>query len=377
MSKRAANMGSIRKRPDGRWEGRYTASDGKQHSVYGKTQAACASALRAAQNDVDNGHWLQPSQMTVKEWFEIFLRDYQAHTTQRTRHVYGQIARLHIVPVIGDVKVSRLTPMHVRRVVNAMVEKGLSPNYIHHAHGVLSVAMNAAVESGLVKQNPAENIKTPPRNTPKFNIVDRDLLPQFIEAASHNPNGNILIFAILTGLRAGELRGLKWSAIDFDKSSMDVCRQLQTHIHAAFTPPKYNSSRVVELTSQSVALLKKQRKDLAALRLAAGDRWESNEIVDDLVFRSATGHFIAESVLHKAAREVGAEIGIPELHPHDLRHSYAVAAIRSGVDIKTVQHNLGHKSAAMTLDVYAAYTADAGKAGAKMLSAYWGDVFDN
>lgn len=374
MAKRAANnMGTVRQRSDGRWEGRYTAPDGKQRSVYGKTASACTAALRAAQNDIDTGHWLEPSKLTVGEWFDIFLRDYQAHTTTRTVHIYAEIARLHIIPVIGMVRMSSLSTMHVRRVINTMLDNGLSANYIHHTHGVLSVAMNAAIEAGVIKENPAKGVKTPPRGKTQFHIVDRDMFQPFIEAAKKDANGNLIIFALLTGLRASELRGLQWSAIDFNNETMNVCRQLGCHKPLVFTTPKDGSSRLVELTPQAVKLLKQQKKDLAELRLAAGDRWEHNDIVDDLVFRSAKGHFISESVFHKAVRAVGVAIGLPELHPHDLRHSYAVASIRSGMDIKTIQHNLGHKNAAMTLDVYAQYTVDAGRVGAQKLSSYFAD----
>jgi len=377
MAKRSANnMGTVRKRSDGRWEGRYTAPDGKQHSVYAPDQKGCIKALKAAMDDVEKGHWLEPSKLTVSEWFEIFLRDYQAHTSHRTVKVYQEIARLHIVPVIGDVKMSRLSSMHVRRVINTMAEKGLSANYIHHAHGVLSVAINAAIEAGVIKQNPASKIKTPNRGKTKFHIVDRDLFPSFVRAAQADVNGNALIFALLTGLRAAELRGLQWSAVDLNSGTMNIHQQLSCHPPIEFTPPKSNSSRVIELTPQALNLLKAQKKSLAELRLQAGEKWEQGPIVDDLVFRTPRGHFIAESVLHKATHAIGAQIGIPELHPHDLRHSYAVASIRSGMDIKTVQHNLGHKSAAMTLDVYADYTIDAGKVGAQKLSAYFNDAFD-
>ena len=369
-------MGSIRKRSDGRWEGRYTDPYGDQKSVYGKTQAECAKALKAKQHEVDTGHWLEPSKLTVAEWFVIFLRDYQAHTTARTVKVYNEQARLHIIPIIGTVKLTKLSSMHVRRVINIMIDKNLSANYIHHTHGVLSVALNAAIEANLIKQNPATGIKTPTRAKTKFHIVDRDLFPQFVEAARQDANSNAMIFMLLTGLRVSELRGLQWNAIDFTNATMNIHQQLSDRKPLTFTPPKDNSSRLIELTPHALNMLKKQKKDLAAMRLKAGDKWEHNDIVDDLVFRSARGHFLSESVLHKAVHSVGAKIGIPELHPHDLRHSYAVASIRSGMDIKTVQHNMGHKNAAMTLDVYAAYTIDAGKVGAQRLSAYFDNAFD-
>ena len=375
---RAANgMGSIRQRSDGRWEARYTTPDGRQRSVYGKTQAEVSLKLRGVQHDLDSGHWLEPSKMTVSEWLVVWLRDYQTHTSPRTVKTYADLVRLHINPVIGDIKLTRLSSVHVRRVISQMSEKGLSANYIHHCHGVMSVALNAAVEARIIKDNPAKGIKTPRRVRLKYTIVDRETIPAFINAALQDVNGRAMIFLLMTGLRAAEERGLKWSDVDLDAAELHIVRQLPGKGKPAFVPPKDGSTRTIQLPPEAVELLKQQRKAQAEARLAAGDKWQSNEIVDDLVFRTARGWFVAESVLHKAVRAVGEKIGLPKLHPHDLRHSYAVAALRSGIDVKTVQNNLGHRNAAMTLDTYAVYTTDAGKVGAQRFSEYWKNALEN
>lgn len=373
---RAPNgMGSIRQRADGRWEGRYTAPDGRQHSVIRKDPKSCAAALREAMHTVDTGSWREPSRMTVAEWLTIWLRDYQVHTTASTVAHYTDMVSRYVAPVIGQIKLTTLAPMHVRRVIAQLQTDGRAVSTIHNVYGVVSAAMAAAIEAGLIKENPASHMKLPKRTRTDFHVVDREQIPAFIAAAQEDVNGSALIFALYTGLRAGELRGLQWADVDLDAATINVRRQIASHGKPTVTPPKYSSTRLIQLPPQAVVLLRQQRKDQAAARLAAGDRWESGELVDDLVFRSARGHYLAESVLVKATHAVGARIGIPELHPHDLRHSYAVAALRSGVDVKTVQHNLGHRNAAMTLDVYAAYTSDAGKTGAEKLAKYLsGDI---
>lgn len=373
---RAPNgMGSIRQRADGRWEGRYTGPDGKQHSVIRKDPKSCAAALREAMHTVDTGSWREPSRMTVAEWLTIWLRDYQVHTTASTVAHYTDMVGRYVTPVIGQIKLTTLAPMHVRRVIAQLQTDGRAVSTIHNVYGVISAAMTAAIEAGLIKENPASRMKLPKRTRTDFHVVDREQIPAFIAAAQEDVNGAALIFLLYTGLRTGELRGLQWADVDLDAATINVRRQIASHGKPTVTPPKYSSTRLIQLPPQAVALLRQQRKDQAAARLAAGDRWESGELVDDLVFRSARGHYLAESVLVKATHAVGARIGIPELHPHDLRHSYAVAALRSGVDVKTVQHNLGHRNAAMTLDVYAAYTSDAGKTGAEKLSKYLsGDI---
>ena len=374
---RAANgMGTIRRRKDGSYEGRYTGPDGRQHSVYAKSPKACGEALRAATHSVDAGTWLEPSTLSVAQWLRTWLADYQGHTTSRTVDVYRGLVDRYIIPTIGIVRLTALSPLHVRRVISDMQSKGRAVSTIRSAHGVISAACNAAIEAKLLRTNPAEGLKLPQRVRAQFHIVDRDQIPAFVSAAGEGANSNALIFLLYTGLRAAELRGLQWADVDLDAASMHVHQQIPCHGAPAFAPPKDNSARTIQLTPQAVALLRQQRKDQAAARLAAGDKWETSPLVDDLVFRSARGHFLSESVLAKAVHAAGAKIGIPELHPHDLRHSYAVAALRSGADIKTVQNNLGHKNAAMTLDVYAAYTSDAGKVAAEKLSLYFDGAFN-
>lgn len=364
-------MGSVRQRKDGLWEARYTSPDGRQRSVYAKTEAEVTKKLRGALHELDTGAWREPSKMTVEQWAELWLRDGTPHISARTVKTYADFIRLHVLPVIGRMQLSKVLPLHVRRVIGAMGEKDLAPRTLKHCQGIMSAMFNGAIDAGLIRENPAKGVKTP-RNVPgPLTIVDRDMIQSFIAAANEDVNGRAVIFLLLTGLRASEERGLKWDDIDLDAGTMRIQRQLPLKVYKGFTPPKDGSARTVELIPEAVELLREQRRAQAEARLAAGAKWKSSDIVDGLVFRSASGLWIAESVLYRSVRIVGDKIGLPGLHPHDLRHSYAVAALRSGMDVKTVQHNLGHRSAAMTLDVYAAYTTDAGKVGADKMSRYW------
>ena len=373
---RAANgMGTIRRRADGRWEGRYTGSDGRQHSVYGKTQKAVGEALRAATHSVDAGSWLQPSNMTMDQWFDVWLRDYQAHTTGRTVSTYTAVVRKHMRPLFGAVRVSALSQVHVRRMIGDMSRAGLAPATIRHALAILSASMRCAAEAGLRSDNPADGIKAPRPVKSEFTIIDRDMFPAFIAAAGQTDVGLALVFLLLTGLRAGELRALRWADVDLDAGQMRVERQLR-QVNASdrrIGPPKDGSARTVYLTAPAVALLRQQRKDQAAARLAAPE-WIEDDVTRDLIFRDARGLNLTDVALYNAVKSVQTALGLPNLRVHDLRHSYAVAALRAGTDVKTVQHNLGHKHASITLDIYAAYTDDAGRTAAARLADYWTDA---
>ena len=371
MTRASNGMGSIRQRSDGRWEARYTTPSGTQKSIYGKTEKEVSAKLRAALHDIDSGSWREPSRMTVEGWSKTWLADYQTHTTPSTVHTYESVIRSRVIPIIGSIRMDVLSTIHVRKVISKMTDDGLSARYTEHCLNVMSAMFTAAIEAGVLRQNPTANVKTPRVVKAKMTIIDRDLFPAFIAACKKHRHGLAIIFLLLTGLRAGEERGLCWHDVDFDVSTMEVARQIPLNGNREFSPPKDGSVRTIEMPKEAMELLKQQKKELAAMRLSAGSQWQDDELTRDLVFRSPYGGVLGRTLIRNAVKSIGKEIGLPDLHPHDLRHSYAVAALRSGIDVKTVQNNLGHKSAAITLDTYAGYTQDAGKAGAVKFSAYW------
>lgn len=368
------NTGSIRKRADGRYEGRYSAPDGIQRSVYGNTFTDCQAKLKAAIGAIDGGTWVQPSKITVSDWIEIWLTNYQAHTSPRTVAKYRSISK-QFTSSIGTVKLAKLSPLNVRHMVSDFQASGLTASTMRLYMQIFKTAINCAVEAGLISDNPADKIKLPTAQPRQFIIIDRAEIPAFMAAAQHTKCGNELITMLLTGLRGGELRGLKWSDIDFDAATMKIQRQLQPANKdlERFTPPKYGEIRLLHLPPEEMDILRAQRRKQASQRLKHGG-WMDNDITADLVFRQANGKAHTRGTISRAVTIAGNAIGKPDLKPHDLRHSYAVAALRAGASVKTVQYNLGHKTAKMTLDVYAAYTEDAGKTDAAKLSNYLTEI---
>ena len=378
MARRAPNrMGTVRQRSDGRWEGRYTASDGKQHSVYALTQPACTEALRAAMSEVDNGTWKRPSKLSLSEWLDIWISDYQTNTSERTVNKYKSIVK-HFKKTIGKINVSQLTSLHVRRMVKAMENDDLKASTIDNYICIFRTAMNRAIEADIIKENPTDKVKLPKPTNRKLVIIDRQEIPMFMNAIKSTPYENEYIIMLLTGLRIGEVRGLKWSDIDFKAGTIDIRQQLQpkTKDLQRFTPPKYGETRLLHVPNEVMSALKDQRRKQAEQRLIAGENWYEDDITSGLVFRKPNGKPHAKGSLDRPLKKVGESIGKPDLHPHDLRHSYAIAALRSGASIKSVQHNLGHKTAQMTIDRYAKYTEDTGKSDAVKLSNYLAENVD-
>lgn len=365
-------MGSIRQRPDGRWEARYTAPDGRQRSLYGKTEKEVTAKLRGKFHELDSGAWREPAKMTVAQWLDIWLADYQHDNTDRTITKYKSIVNHNFKPIIGDIKITKLLPLHIRRLISTLQTRGLTQVTISGYCRILRTSLRCAVEAKLISENPAAEIKVARGKVKPFHVIEKAQFPAFIEAANKTKYNNELLFMLYTGLRIGELRGLRWSDIDFDQGTMYVQRQL--HLASAtsnrITEPKYDEQRLIHLPQAAIEVLRAQKRKQAEQRLAAGVDWQEDDLSRDLVFRMSKGKAHGAKTIFNAVKKVGAEIGIPELHPHDLRHSYAVAAIRAKMDVKTVQHNLGHKTSSMTMDVYVAYTEDAGVEGASRLSEY-------
>ena len=374
---RAPNrMGSIRQRPDGRYEGRYTGADGRQHSVYGKSPKAVGEALREATHSVDAGTWLEPSAVTVREWMDEWVRDYCAHTTQHTRDHYSTISALYILPTLGDVRLAVLSETHVRRMVGDLQrrkgDKALNPSTVRMAAKILSIALNAAVRAKLIRENVAASVPLPRPEKAAMHIIDRPAIPAFIKAAQATHYPEALILMLQTGLRSGELRGLTWDDWDEDASVLHVRHQLTPE--GTLAPPKDHSTRDIVVGPEVAATLRAQRRRIAEMKLLAGGKWKDDPLSASMIVRSTNGGPLSASALENAVSRLAEPLNLPGLRPHDLRHSYAVAALRAGADPKTVQHNLGHASAAMTLDIYAAYTTDAAAEAARRISTYWNDA---
>ena len=178
-------------------------------------------------------------------------------------------------------------------------------------------------------------------------------ITRFLQAIQGTKYGLVYQITLFTGLREGEVLGLTWDCIDFQHNAIYINKQLQKTKKVGGTyclAPTKNSRNRTILTAPSVmALLRKQKSQQAQMRLLAGEAWNNSW---DLVFTNELGGHLCHCTVYKKFKAIVRELGMPEERFHDLRHSFAVASIESGDDIKTVQSNLGHATASFTLDVY-------------------------
>lgn len=376
MAKNANGVGAIRQRADGRWEGRYTSpKDGKQHSVYGDKQKDVRQKLTEIIRQIDEGDYSDDSKLTVSQWLDIWLKEYVKGVKPYTMASYRNICINHITPEIGDKRLSKLSVVDVQRFINAKSEQ-LSAKTIKNIHGVLHKALEQAIDCEIIRRNVSARTNLPKVVKPEIKVLDDDAMVRFMDAVRGSKFGGFYMVDLLTGMRQSELMGLKWSDIDFKAETITIRRQLQHRKKSTegkmfyFTTLKNGKERKIAPMPDVFVELKRIKAAQNQNRLMAGVDWVEDEITQDLVFRDPIGAHYRHSTVYKEYKRIVTEIGVPEERLHDLRHTYAVSALRAGDDIKTVQETLGHHSAAFTLDKYAHVTDDMRKDSANRMQNF-------
>ena len=400
----AQGSGSIRQRADGTWEARFvTGHDpgtGKaiRKSVYAKTQKEVRQKLAQAIAAVDNKAYREPCKMTLGEWLDIWADTYLEGVKPRTVKIYRDDIRLHIKPYLAAVKLGELDTHTVQKFFNTLLTSGksvpkrdndgkiikkdgktvyetapLSPKTVKNVHGVLHGALRQAVINRYISLNPADGdfCKLPKAPKEEIKPLDEVQITAFLKAIQGDRFETIFLVTLFTGLRQGEVLGLTWDCVDFNRGILTIDKQMQLHQESgmnAYTlvPTKNSKARTITAAPFVMAYLKQRKITQLEDRLRAGAMWHNS----NLIFTDEIGQHITKPTLYRAFKKAAASIGRPDARFHDLRHSYAVAAIRSGDDIKTVQGNLGHATAAFTLDVYGHVTDQMKQASAARMEAF-------
>ena len=377
MAKNANKSGSIRKRPDGRWEARYVVGHdpgtGKliRRSIYGATQKEVRQKLTAVTAALDDGTYIAPNKITVGQWLDVWLKEYTGDLKPLTITSYKSTIEKKLKPNLGAVKLCELTSPMIKKLYNKLgaEPKPLSPKTIRNIHGVLHTALQEAMHAGYIRINPADAVRPPKVQKAKLSVLEDTDISAFAQAIQGTRYELLLLIDLFTGLRRGELLGLTWDCIDFERNRITVDKQLQfergKNARFYFIAAKNGKTRTITVAPFVMQLLRAQRARQAEWHLKNGPIWtEDGSMFADssftkmsplcLVFTQEDGKHIMPDTVYHAFKKAAKAIGKPDLRFHDLRHSYAVASITSGDDVKIVQHNMGHATAAFTLDIYAA-----------------------
>ena len=293
-----------------------------------------------------------------------------------TKKSYEATVKNHIKPVLGKTRLQELTPVHVQKFINGLTNlkndgKLLNPKTAKNIHGVLHSALQQAVRIGYLRTNPASMTVLPRRFASEINPLKDDEVVRFLEIIKGHKFEYLYLVDLFTGIRQSEIIGLQWDDIDFDQGCITIRRQLQflgsKYGGYQFTSPKNNKIRQIYPAKFVMDTLRQQKRRQAEMQLLVGPAW-SNQ--DNLVFTDELGKHLNHDLIYRHLKRIFVQMGLPKLRFHDLRHSYAVLSIQAGDDVKTVQENLGHYSAAFTLDVYGHVTEQMKRNSSERMEQY-------
>jgi integrase len=320
------------------------------------TRAAAVEAKARIQDQAARDE-PEPTKMTVSQWLDQWLPSRRGQITGSTLSSYRMMARCYVVPAIGTVPLRQVTKARLRLLYTDLVEKGgrrgqgLSQKSVHNVAVMLVKVFGDAIEDRLLPgPNPAERAHRPRRARRDMHVWTADQVREFLDYVEDDRHSCLWRVASSTGMRRGELLGLRWVDVDFGGNALSV---QQTWIRGAegltFGGPKTaHGRRRIALDPVTVSALKAHKRAQASERLRAGSLWVGH----DLVFPHEDGSPLDPDVVSESFKRSAIKAGLPVIRFHDIRHTHATILLLAGVHPKVVSERLGHSSVATTLDIY-------------------------
>ena len=363
--RRPQGDGTIRKRSDGRWEGRIIVghkNDGSPmfKSVFGKTQKATLKELHKLIDIYRDVDLTEECRMTLGEWLDKWLDEYMKFTVRdATLKSYRTLANNQVKRFLGNKQLSLITTQDIQKMYNDIKKRGRTKNHplngyeisdsvVRKIHMMLHEALDVAVKERLIPKNPTNGTSIPKNNYSEKQILDDEQLKIFCEAIKYEELWYDFFYVeIMTGLRKGEICGLKWSDINFSENKLRVQRSVSYKAREGIVigETKTNTGTRNILLPPSVTELLKTRKQ------STNSEWIfPNFLNPEQPLHPASAYRKLKLILKHAE--------LPMIRFHDLRHTFATHAMKGGVDAKTLSGILGHTNASFTLDTYTHVTSD-------------------
>lgn len=341
----------IRQRENGRYEGRIKY-DYKSYSIYGNTVTEVKKGMTELRYKLDHGLFIADTKITLEDWFKVWLEDYKINQVKKgTMITYQDYFTYYIKEYLGSKKIVDLRGEHIQRLYNQLAKKGIAVATIKVMSAILNGCLRQALKNGLIERNPVTLANLPKerqKGSRRVFTVEEQAI--FFEYAKDSYLYPLFLLAIRTGLRSGEIRGLKFSDIDKTKGVIHVMRTLKYEIGKGYfedEPKTITSKREIPLTKDMREIIEKQRQQMEDKIV----KWNG------YIFPSFDGTPISRWRLQNEINRIVQRInddGIIFTHvtPHCFRHTFATRAIENGMRPQTLKAILGHANLSMTMDLY-------------------------
>ncbi|CAN5692506.1 site-specific integrase [soil metagenome] len=333
----------------------------RQKRISGKTRKDAERKAAEAIHRADNG-FVDPKNATVNDLFAAWLDATSPTLRPATLRRYQDVHRLYIGGNIGGVKLAKLTAGDVQRLYADLRER-LTPTSIRHLHSILHHALDDAMKWGWLTRNVTDAVEPPKRNSAEMTVWSTAEVRQFLTAAIGDDLESLYRLALTTGMRRGELLGLKWSDIDMDSGAIAVRRTLSRGESSRLIegePKTQAGRRRITLPAATIESLRRHRTAQLEYRLRVGPVYTDH----GYVFTNEAGGYLHPNALRRQFLKMTGKAGVPAIRFHDLRHTSATMLLAEGVHPKIVQERLGHSDIAMTLNLYSHVTPDMQQAAA-------------
>ena len=377
--RRPSGDGMVRKREDGRWEGRIVIGHKENGDpifryIYAETQKELTAKLRQNITAYQGVDLTEECRMTLSEWLDRWLEQMVAILRPSTLEHYRSDMEHHVKPYLGQKKLTQITASDLRKLYDDLKKqgrvhprpgqsRGLSTTTIHGIHTTLHHALKSAVDQRLLPHNPADHVEPPKVVHKSMTILNEEQLDTFLAAVEQDPIWkNFFYTELTTGLRLGEICGLMWSDFDAKKGTLSVNRTIHKEKGGRLVTgdtKTYAGTRTIVLPDSTAELLRGRKNNSYSVWIFP------NPLKPEAPMNPSTAYRQLKAIL--------TENSLPDLRFHDLRHTFATHALANGVDAKTLSGILGHTKASFTVDTYTHTTTDMHKKAAEIVGGFLTD----
>ncbi|WBL16339.1 site-specific integrase [Sutcliffiella sp. NC1] len=315
-----------------------------------KTEREAKKELRLAEAELIKGTYVEPSKMLYEKYLDDWFKTKRKSLGIQTIEVYESHLKNYIKPFLGSTPLLSLKTIHVDNFINHMHEKGYTPSTIKKSINIIKSSLEHAIDTELLSKNVAKKATLPKEKKKEMEVWSKQEVQTFLKVAKGDRLYALFYLALTTGMRQGELLGLRWKDIDLDNQLLRVNQVLAHNGKDIISEAKTEkSNRTVELGESTISVLKAHRKQLLQEKLLQGKGYQDN----DLVFCTPLGTPLNSSnIRSRNFNGLIKQAGLKKIRFHDLRHTCATLLLSEGVNVKIISEMLGHSNIKITLDTY-------------------------